>query len=135
MKILFVDDNLHAMKIHVLQLRTVAEVTQTDSVDRALELFRTDPDQWSGVVLDLMMPTGSLVPSGTAVQTVGYHLLLKLREVRPNVPAIILTNVSNHPVLESLGRMQNVKILAKKDNYANAVAALAEQFFKAESPP
>jgi len=132
MKILFVDDNLGGMKFHVMHLSRIpgVEVTPVDDLDRALTMFEKDPASWTGVIIDLMMPKGSIVPEQADVQESGRYLLEGLRSLRPNVPAVILTNVETHPVLLVLETQVPIKIMNKKDRLAAEFARIVVEFFR-----
>jgi CheY-like chemotaxis protein len=83
-KILFVDDEepLANMVTQMLE-RLGYQVEAKTNPDEALELFRSNPDEFDLVISDMTMP-----------QMTGDKLAKKLMEIRPDIPIIISTGFS-----------------------------------------
>jgi CheY-like chemotaxis protein len=86
-KIMVVDDEIHVLsmmqqKLHNLGYRVT---TRADSLD-ALETFRADPKKYDLIITDQTMPSLQ-----------GTELTEKLGEIRPGLPAILMTGLNEPP--------------------------------------
>ena len=80
-RILLVDDEEMVAEVMTLGLRRLGhEVTRTTESQRALEIFRKDPDSFDVVVTDQIMPHMS-----------GVRLTKEIQNLRPGIPVILTT--------------------------------------------
>lgn len=63
----------------------------------AVEVFSSDPNRWSAVVLDYMMP-----------KCKGAELALRIKALRPNIPIVLITGVVEKEALE----LQQEKVIS-----------------------
>ena len=84
-RILLVDDEAAIAQLGATMLRRLGHtVTSVTSSLDALRLFREEPDSFDLVVTDLTMP-----------QMTGRQLIRRLREVRPNLPIILMSGFND----------------------------------------
>ncbi len=93
-RILFVDDELPITKMAKQLLEKLGyEVTTRPSSIEALDLFKTEPDDFDLVVTDMTM-----------ANMTGDKLAVELLEIRPDIPVILCTGyskkISDETVLE-----------------------------------
>lgn len=102
-RILFVDDELALADLGKLMLAKLgySVVAETDS-ERALDLFRSDPEAFDAVVTDLTMP-----------KLRGDNLAKELLQIRPDLPIIIATGFGNSAIRQGVMEV-GVKILVGK---------------------
>jgi two-component system, cell cycle sensor histidine kinase and response regulator CckA len=86
-RILVVDDEIPVLDIMQQHLRKLGYrvITRADSLN-ALETFRSEPTKFDLIITDHTMPTLQ-----------GADLTEKLGEIRPDVPAILMTGLSQPP--------------------------------------
>ena len=107
--ILFIDDEQALAKLgkQILERLGYDVVTTTSSIE-ALELFRTQPDQFDLVITDMTMPNMT-----------GKRLSQEMTRIRPDVPIIICTGYSDRVIVvpgkESGIRKVLLKPLVTKD--------------------
>lgn len=116
--ILFIDDEKREMDSYIEELKLSGlDVTFQRDVDSALRLFQTKMDQIDLTILDIMMPPGRAFENDDTnggLRT-GLWLYEKLREMRPELPIAIFTNVSDERVAERFRKEQNCWFLSKRD--------------------
>lgn len=102
-EVLLADDDAPIRKVLSRALTrfgmTVAEVADGDD---ALELVRAAPGRFRLVVLDLTMPRLN-----------GDEALLRIREVAPDLPALILSGFLEDEIRERIGSAPRVSLLHK----------------------
>jgi len=84
-EILVVDDEviLAEYMSKLLEMNNYKPYSMTDST-KTLELFKQDPDRFSMLITDQTMP-----------EMMGTELIMKLREIRPDLPVIMCSGYSN----------------------------------------
>ena len=102
-EVLLADDDAPIRKVLSRSLTrfgmTVAEVADGDD---ALELVRAAPGRFRLVVLDLTMPRLN-----------GDEALLRIREIAPDLPALILSGFLEAEIRERIGNATRVSLLHK----------------------
>ncbi len=86
-------------------------------VDAALEFLREHREQIELVILDIMMAPGRAL-AGVDTQNglrTGVHLFDMIKEQVPEVPIIVLTNVSDRKVAAYFRSRENCRFLRKED--------------------
>jgi two-component system, cell cycle sensor histidine kinase and response regulator CckA len=86
-RILVVDDEVPVLSMMQQQLRKLGYrvITRADSLD-ALETFRAEPDKFDLIITDHTMPSLQ-----------GAELAEKMGEIRPDMPAILMTGLNQPP--------------------------------------
>jgi len=98
--ILLVDDEAARMASHVDELELSGyRVAQATTVAE-LRLFIQGSETPDAVLLDVMMPPGDLANARDGLRT-GIALLDEIRKRWPEVPVIVLTNVSDTGILSA----------------------------------
>ena len=103
MRILFVDDEVRRMATVVDELRLEGhEVVFQAHVDPALALINDPGEQFDVVVIDVSMPPGRAFQTDDTDggARTGFHLYDVLRQMRPKIKVIVLTNVADRGVEE-----------------------------------
>lgn len=103
--ILFVDDERRVMDSYVLELKlSNYDVHYESNVDDAWAFFQEKSDRVELLILDLMMPSGSISENQDTTRGLrtGVHFFRKAREVLPECPVIILTNLKEGNLSDSL---------------------------------
>lgn len=117
--ILFVDDEKRYMNSYVEELKLSGyEVSFQGDVDSALRFFEENLNRINLLILDIMMPPGSSfkeVDTQLGLRT-GIHFYERIREKAPNLPVMILTNVSD-PRVEERFRKENKCWFLRKEDY------------------
>jgi PAS domain S-box-containing protein len=84
-KILFIDDDEMLASLGKLLLTELGyQVCAMTSSSESLKLFQADPDHFDLIITDQTMP-----------DITGQELILELRKIRPNLPAILCTGYSS----------------------------------------
>jgi CheY-like chemotaxis protein len=115
-KILLIDDDIQAMRYYVETLEAAGfDVTQCTGPDSALQVLRDTTTPVSAVLLDIMMPPGDAYRRQNTQEglTTGLFLLEDLRRLRPNLPVVVLTNVSNRDTLQRIPRDSKLLLIPK----------------------
>lgn len=114
--VLLIDDDVLPMEFHVRALRSEGfEVEQRLDPDSALEFVREAHDRISAVILDIMMRPGESykdVDTREGLMT-GVALYRDLRELCPDVPVVVLTNVANEETLRRFEEGPKLKVVQK----------------------
>ncbi len=111
--ILFVDDEeavAHLGK-RLLEGLGYRVTTKTDSLE-ALEVFRSDPDQFDLVITDMTMPKAT-----------GRDLAMQIMRIRPNIPVVLCTGYSDQ-INEGQARALGIKEMMMKPLSRTRVAHL-----------
>lgn len=83
-RILFVDDDESLAQLGTLQLESLGyHVTAQTNPQKALEMFRSNPDRFDLIITDMTMPGMT-----------GDRLIAEILGIRPNLPAILCTGFS-----------------------------------------
>lgn len=121
--ILFVDEERRHMNSFVEELQLAGyEVefqTGVDAASSAWEFLQTNSTETELLILDIMMPPGEAfkeVDTGLGLRT-GVRFFERVRELLPDLPVIIFTNVSDDKVKERFEREINCLFLRKEDYY------------------
>jgi len=116
--ILFVDDEPREMSSYVEELRFSGyEVAYESDVDSALKFFAANLDNLDLVILDIMMPPGEALKNRDTefgLRT-GIYMYREFRVQSPDLPVIILTNVSDVQVARFFHQEAKCIFLPKED--------------------
>lgn len=114
--ILLVDDEASVRTVarRSLERAGFAVVACGDGLE-ALETFRADPRRWHAVVLDLTMPGMG-----------GQDLLLAMRELRDDVPALLCSGYASEELSPRVVALPQMAFLQKPFTVASLTAALFE---------
>ena len=117
--IVLVDDEKREMDTYLRELRLSGyEVEFYQDVDSALEFIKDNTEQVDVVIMDVMMPAGAAfedIDTQEGLRT-GIYFFETIREVSPNLPFIVLTNVSNAREAERFSSQTSCWFL-RKENY------------------
>ncbi|MBA3854090.1 MAG: hypothetical protein C0503_06730 [Gemmatimonas sp.] len=91
------------------------EVVACGDGQEALEMFRSDPDRFSALVLDLTMP-----------RLDGEGALLAIRELRPNIPAVLSSGYARQELRPAVAALSGVAFVQKPFTVAALTAAIFE---------
>jgi len=102
-RILFIDDEETLLKLAKRMLQGLGySVTVESSSLKALEIFRSDPDQFDLIVTDQTMPNMS-----------GLELMMEILKVRPDIPVILCSGYSSKISEETAGKKGISKYIVK----------------------
>ncbi|MCA9016326.1 MAG: response regulator [Planctomycetaceae bacterium] len=116
--ILFVDDETRLMDSYVEELKLSGyEVEFQPNVDKALAFFTKNHANIELMILDIMMPPGASFEGGDNIWGLrtGQYFYEKIRPMAPDLPVIILTNVSDELLAERFQQENNCWFLRKED--------------------
>lgn len=123
--IMVVDDDRSVLNAMVLQLRKLGFTPVAMPGPReALEVFEADPHLYTLIITDSNMPGMS-----------GITMMEKIRTIRPDIPAILVTGLSTDQVDESAARVGFRATLTKPIRMAHLAAALRDVLQPTASPP
>lgn len=113
--VLIIDDEKLVMELYVRALEQKGfKVKQCYSPDEAFKfLSKTEP---AIVIVDLMMLPGKKYKNQDTNDglSTGFLLIHDIIELIPQLPIIVLTNVSNRETLSSLPKKTNLKLVVQK---------------------
>jgi CheY-like chemotaxis protein len=116
--ILFVDDERREMDSYARELDLSGHKVEFETdVDSALKAFDEKLSQIKLLILDIMMPPSSSfkeVNTESGLRT-GIHFYDRIREKAPELPVIILTNVSNEGVAQKFRGRKKCWFFRKED--------------------
>lgn len=116
--ILFIDDEGRRMDSYVRELElSKYDVSFQYNVDVSLAFFEKNLPQIDLIILDIMMPPGSSfkdVDTNLGLRT-GVRFYEKIRQKAPELPVIILTNVSDEQLAERFREEEKCRFLRKED--------------------
>lgn len=136
--ILFVDDESRYVDSYIQELKSPPhnyEVEYYNEVDTALEFLGSHLDQIELLILDIILPPGSAfedVDTESGLRT-GVAFFERARAMRPDLPVIILTNVSDEQVREGFISKDKCTYLRKEDYYPFELCAEVEQMLAGSS--
>ncbi|HEY6190450.1 MAG TPA: response regulator [Pyrinomonadaceae bacterium] len=117
--ILFVDDEPRHTDVYVQVLRELGHTVEyLQSVDTALEFFKENMERINLLVLDIMMPPGKAfkdTDTEVGLKT-GVCFFEVVRGLKPDLPVIVLTNVSDKRVAQKFMEKDNCWFLRKIDH-------------------
>ena len=115
--ILFVDDERRHTSDFVRELEESGyQISFQSNVDLALQFLEESENDIELMILDIMMPPGKRfrdVDTDEGLRT-GVYLYERAREIRPELPVIILTNVSDEELEVQFRREANCWYFQKK---------------------
>lgn len=118
--ILFVDDESVHVDSYIQELRlTGYQVEHVSNVDDALGFLEKCIDKINLLILDIIVPPGlafKSIDTALGLRT-GIAFFERTRHIRPDLPVIILTNVSAPEVKERFASEDNCLFLRKEDYY------------------
>jgi CheY-like chemotaxis protein len=116
--ILVIDDEAREMDSYVQELRLCGfEVSFFREVDAALEFFGEHMRDIDLLILDIMMPPGNAFKDENTLRGLrtGLFFFERVRSSVPEVPTIILTNVSDPHIAARFEHAANCLYLRKED--------------------
>ena len=133
--ILFVDEESRHLSSFVEELRRVGyEVefqTGVDAASSAWAFLQANAAQVELLILDVMMPPGVAckeINTELGILT-GVRFFERARQFLPNLPVIILTNVSDDKVKVRFEQETNCLFLRKEDYYPFELPAEVQKLF------
>lgn len=119
-KIILIDDEDRAMKSYLqdleIEFKEIYEVKLIKNIDSAYEFLKNNRDI-KIVILDVMMPAGKLlkdVDTDDGLRT-GVRFHQKIREIFPDLPIIMFTNVSSEELEDQFKQDKRSNFLHKAD--------------------
>lgn len=116
--ILFLDDEPSRMEVYVRDLEMSGyEVLLKSDVDIALNIIKENPASVSLLILDLMMSPGKSFreeDTNEGLRT-GINFYRRVRSQLPELPVVVLTNVSDEKVEDWFQGKPNCWFFQKKD--------------------
>jgi PAS domain S-box-containing protein len=111
---LLVDDETAVLEVAAQQLSLLGfRVTASTSPADALATFRREPQRFLVAVLDMTMP-----------ELTGDDVLRQLRELRPDLPAVLVSGYSEETLFERVGRAARTRFIQKPFTVESLRAAL-----------
>jgi DNA-binding NtrC family response regulator len=118
-KILLVDDEQAVLDVTTRMLETLGcKVTATSSSVNALDLFRTDPDQFDLVITDMTMPNMT-----------GDELASKIMKIRPGMPVILYSGngqIITEDIIKEMGIRKFVQKPANMKDLSETLSMILE---------
>ncbi|MFQ5603009.1 MAG: response regulator [bacterium] len=131
--ILFLDDEKREMDSYAKELELCGyKVVFQKNVDEAWHFFENNVDGIDLLILDIMMPPGSIfkkVDTREGLRT-GVHFFERIRKAAPDLPVIILTNVSDYQLLQRFRKEDNCNFFRKEDYLPFELAEEVEKILK-----
>ena len=128
--ILLIDDDILPMKyyLHAFEKSGFKTVQHTNP-DEALEFIQKNEGYISGIILDIMMPTGDKYNKSDANQglTTGILLFKDIKKQYPKIPIIIFTNVKNK---ETLSKIKSKYIFHKMEEPPFKLLSIVKEILK-----
>jgi CheY-like chemotaxis protein len=131
--ILLVDDEQRHMDVYARQLSESGyTVMYQQNVDAALKFVRENLANIELLILDIMMPPGlSFKDDDTELGLkTGIRFFDKVRELVPDLPVMMLTNVSDYQVAKTFSEKRNSWFLTKKDYLPYEVVKVVNSIIK-----
>jgi CheY-like chemotaxis protein len=93
------------------------QVTEVTSTDEALRRLAEAPGAFTLIVLDIMMPPGQVLAAADTEEGMrtGIVLLGKIREICPDTPVAVLTQLRRPSLLNQLRGKPNCFVFLKPD--------------------
>jgi DNA-binding NtrC family response regulator len=118
-KILLVDDETAVLDVTTRMLEMLGyKVTATSSSVNALDLFRTDPDQFDLVITDMTMPNMT-----------GDELASKIMKIRPGMPVILYSGngqIITEDIIKEMGIRKFVQKPANMKDLSETLSMILE---------
>ena len=126
-----IDDEQRETNSYVDELRFSGYQVQFErDTDRAIQYLKNHLAEIELLILDIMMPPGQTLAKAdtrNGLRT-GVQLYALIREFAPDLPVLVLTNVSDHAVEEKLTRSANCRYLRKEDHLPFELVEEIRQF-------
>jgi CheY-like chemotaxis protein len=126
-KILIVDEEVSPADYYIRNLRSHGiDTTYCSSVDEAYKLIQRRGTDFAVIILDIMMPPETRYKdfdTDEGIQT-GTLLFSDVRKELPDVPVIILTNVSNPNIINLIDQSTDIEIYQKMDTVPSALSKI-----------
>lgn len=116
--ILFVDDERRVMDSYSLELAICGyDVRFETKVDVAIKFFEAHLSEVELLVLDIMMPTGESFKNSSTARGLrtGLPFYKRVRQHAPQLPVVILTNVTDEGIEEYFKKEKHCWFLRKVD--------------------
>lgn len=130
--VLMVDDDRFAMEYYVRALNKNFDVVRCFTPDEALETVRQEREEITIITLDIMMPPGQEYKdcdTNKGLET-GVLLYQSLRQLRPQIPIIVLTHVENQNTLEKFQSASHLIVCQKKDYPPRALVSIVAEMIE-----
>lgn len=115
--ILIVDDEPRQVDSYLQELKfSRFEVELKEDVDEALDFVRQRRHEIELLILDIIMPPGGLGPEDTRQGLrSGLVFFDRVRGLVPDLPVLVLTNVSDRRAADHFRGRERVRLLLKED--------------------
>jgi len=115
--ILYVEDEQWHMGGIVDSLRVHYNVLTARNADEALSILEKAKDVVDLILLDIIMPSGQLVPDPNRGRTAGvsFARLFFLEKIKPNIPIVCYTVVDDRKVIDELKSMGVKEVVSKRE--------------------
>ena len=133
-KILLVDDDNLVMRFYTRALeKTGYEVRQTYNPDKTFEFIEKEKPDLSAIILDIMMPPGEKYRNEDTREGLrtGTFLYNDLKSQYPEVPVVVLTNVTDQEIIRQFPSDPGLRIVNKLDYPPFELAQLATEMINA----
>lgn len=130
--ILFVDDERRHISSYVSELEELGyRVVCENSVDQALQFLNNNRSNLKLIILDIMMPPGRSFKKMDTDEgrRTGVYFFEQVKERAPELPVIVLTNVSDDDVLDRLRDEENCWYFQKKDYLPYEIAQEVKRIY------
>lgn len=131
--ILFIDEEPKWVEVYQRELRDSGyQVVPATSTDEALSLLSAHQDQVELIILDIMMPAGPALRDANTERgrRTGVFLYRELRRLAPDVPFIILTNVSDPEVEKAFEKEDRCRFIHKYEYLPHEVREIAQSMLQ-----
>lgn len=135
--ILIVDDDNLVVKFYTRALEEEGfKVRQTYDPDETLKLIEKEKPDLSAIILDIMMPPGETYSDEDTQEGLrtGTFLYNDLKAYYPNVPVVVLTNVTDQETIRQFPNEPRLRIANKLDYTPFELAELTTKMIEAASP-
>jgi CheY-like chemotaxis protein len=114
--ILFIDDEKRFVDTYILELEECGHhVLYTPSVDDAWILLQKNENNLDLLIIDMMMPPGTLFKNVDTIDGLrtGLHFYRRVREKLPECPVIILKNISDERIFNDFSKEKKCWFIQK----------------------
>lgn len=133
-RILLIDDEYFPAEYYERRLKRKFEVLHVVDAAEGIEKLAEGKGQIVAVVLDMMMPVPKKMRGADSggLRT-GVVLLERIRELEPNIPVAVVTNVNGAAELAELRPFSRLSITEKKDTPPSRLTRILLSLIKGEN--
>lgn len=137
--VLFIDDEARYVDSYVQELKLLGYDVQfqdcREGVETALEFFEENAHEVELLILDIIMPPGFAFQDDNTelgLRT-GIAFFDQARSVRPDLPVIVLSNVTKEQVGDRFASEENFLYVGKDDCYPFELSARIDRMLNSSS--